>query len=391
MLRPILFKGQSQYGTLKFFTEQLHHSFKGMGFNSAMIDLTSPKWMSQLQDELNIGGSFFCSLNGIGSDLRINGESLPNILGIPFISIYVDHPYHHMQRLSQPIKKHIVTVVDKKHHAFLQEYFKPDHFAVSAFLPHGGIQNDQLVFSQEQFVGRSNTILFTGSYKGAPEQSWKSLDNPFYADLIDEVFLARSGVMTIEDAFEYVLAHRNLHLSSDIRKKLKLLCVHSIDKYATSSNRHRLLQELIEHNFNVDIYGNRDWVDFVHKCKNVNYKGNVQMKDLIDLYCSYKITVNDNNNFNHGSHERVFNSIANGCYCVTAESSYYQEELNGIGAVLQYSRADYGTLAEKINSILQDNDYAYSVIEKSRQRVIDHHLWSHRAQTILDLYSFSLS
>nr|WP_243284278.1 glycosyltransferase [Clostridium tyrobutyricum] len=112
------------------------------------------------------------------------------------------------------------------------------------------------------------------------------------------------------------------------------------------------------------------------------------MNDLIGLYSNYKVTLNDNNNFRNGSHERIFNAVSNGCQCITSKSSYYDKIFDKDKSIIKYSRNNFENLDINIKKAIKPE--AYYNIRETRQYVLNNHLWINRAQEILNLYQMSI-
>ncbi|WP_195962663.1 glycosyltransferase family protein [Clostridium tyrobutyricum] len=387
MIRAILLKGLSQYDALRLFAEELYKSFIKLKVETVVIDMTKKNWIEVLENELRIGCNFVLAFNGIGSDLRIKNNSIYNVLGIPYIGIYVDHPIYHIERLSNNINKYIVTVVDKKHIDFLNNYFDKDKFLIKKFLPHGGIEN-KLGFNEKQFNFRNNNILFSGTYKGIPVRQWLNIDNLFLKSFIEDVFNARTEFMSIEESVDYVIKQRNMTIRNDILNKIKLYSIQYIDAYDKSKIRFDILKYVLECGINIDIYGNGSWNEISDSYTNANYKGDITMNDLIGLYSNYKVTLNDNNNFRNGSHERIFNAVSNGCQCITSKSSYYDKIFDKDKSIIKYSRNNFENLDINIKKAIKPE--AYYNIRETRQYVLNNHLWINRAQEILNLYQMSI-
>jgi hypothetical protein len=387
MVRAIILKGLSQYGALRLFADQLYKSFLELKIDSCIIDMTENNWIEVFENELRTGCNFVTAFNGIGSELKIKDKSLYDVVGIPYIGIYVDHPIYHIERLSNKIDKYIVTVVDSKHLDFLNNYFQENQFIVKNFLPHGGIYN-KLEFNEKQFNSRSNNVLFSGTYKGLPQRQWLNIDNLFLKNLIEDIFNARTEFMSIEEALDYVISQRNIMLRNDILNKIKIYAIQFIDSYDKAKIRFDILRYVLESGITVDVYGNGNWNEISDIYKNANYKGNISMVDLIDLYSNYKITLNDNNNFRNGSHERVFNALANGCQCITPKSSYYDKIFGDNENIVSYSRDDF----EDLNVHIKESTRleSYGDISRTRQYVLNNHLWINRAREILNLYEMSI-
>jgi hypothetical protein len=133
MLRPIILKGESQYGVLRKFADEIFIEFKNMGMDSIQIDLCDKNCSRRIQEEFSKGCSFVVAFNGIGSDIKVGNELLYNVLNVPFIGVYVDNPYHHLERLSHQINNYLVTFVDKSHLELLNTIFPKNKFKIKSF------------------------------------------------------------------------------------------------------------------------------------------------------------------------------------------------------------------------------------------------------------------
>jgi hypothetical protein len=87
----VLFRGTNQYNALDIFIEDLSQSFKKLGFDSTIIDLSEPDWSTQIQTVYNKRNiKFFLGINGMGYPLQINNCSLydlDNIHSLPGLLI----------------------------------------------------------------------------------------------------------------------------------------------------------------------------------------------------------------------------------------------------------------------------------------------------------------
>lgn len=389
MSRVIIFKGASQYATLRVFSDELVNSFKNIGVEAVTVDLTDKNFINILQQEINRGCNFFVGFNGVGIDLKAGSNCLYDVLNVPFINILMDHPYHHIQRLTEKANRYVVTVVDKNHLEFFKHAFHKEQFSVVGFLPHGGIKSSGLKYSREQFENRSANILYTGTLKTDISKGWHSLENLYFKNLIEDVYNAKTDYKTIEESVLYVLNQRGTLVREAELAKIINYSLNFIDDYETRKNRWEVVEFLCVNNIPVDAYGNGPWHDLSGKYKNIHYKGNIDLNNLIELYTKYKITINDNNNFRRGSHDRVFNALANGCLCITSNSLYYKEIFSeNFLNICQYKRGDMDNLKKVMYAVI-NNDNLYEEIAPIRDYVIEKHLWKNRAEKIMELYNMA--
>lgn len=86
-----------------------------------------------------------------------------------YASLYVDHPIHHTNRLSVPMRKKVAFFLDRSHLQFMTAWSVGRGFAQLAFLAPGA---NQIAPPPETtdgaFLARDIPVLFTGAYRGPP-------------------------------------------------------------------------------------------------------------------------------------------------------------------------------------------------------------------------------
>jgi glycosyltransferase involved in cell wall biosynthesis len=385
MYRALIIKGTSQYDVLQKFSDELHQGFMQLGIHSTLIDTEQPQWDSLFFDQLKSGCNFVAALNGVAADFKLHGESIYNLADIPYVGIYVDHPYAHVYRLSQDIKRYIVTMVDKSDIDFLKRYF-PNHFKLTGFLPHAGVNGNHLKLDKAYF-SRSNNLLFTGTFTNLPQKPWHALPNEFVKNLIEDVYCAKNPTRTTLETFEYILAEKGLYFNdAKLQRDIALCILEMIDDYDRNANRRKTIDILLKNGYTLDVYGNGDWNALSHK--NLNYKGISHFHEILKLYTQYKLTLNDLCIFHHGSHERVFNALASGCCCVTTVNPYYNNTFQDRIDMAMFSPGDEESLLSAVEYALIDEN-AYAMVQSGRRKVLRDHLWVNRAKTIIGLYELS--
>lgn len=259
MSRIILLKGQSNYGSLRLHIDQLHTALKNLGYESVVIDLTKSDAYSTLDKYINEPISLFFSFNGMGVDIAVEGKSIYNILNVPFVAAYVDHPHMHLARLAHKIEHHYVMMLDEGHLKFIHNYFPENHFKATKLWVPGGdynINNPVTVHTKEEFIAKRDIpVLFTGSFRGIPKKAWENYGKSF-ASLLDEVVevILSQDTMSFEEGLNYVLATRDIYLSKQQINKLHQV-MPQINMYVHAIRRYSILNILAEAETPVTIYG----------------------------------------------------------------------------------------------------------------------------------------
>lgn len=393
MARIILYKGQSQYGALRMHIDRLANAFKNIGHTPVVIDFEKPGVINQLEKELKIGCNFVFAFNSIAAEIKIGEELLCNLLNIPYIAAMVDHPIYHMARLSNTIKKFIVTCLDHKHLSFLSEQYDNKHFAIKSFMVPGGSESKlSKEESLEEFESNRNiNLLFTGSFRGIPKKEWEMYDNKTLVNLMNDIcdYVLSNDYVLVEDAFEYVLKQKNIEFAVEEGNRIKLYIMNVMKGYIASYKRHLCLETLAKEGIDIDIYG-VGWEEWSSQYKNIKYYEVGTVENTLDILTKTKLCLNINNSFVAGGHERVFNAMINGAPVITDKSLFYDKEFEEGKDIITYSWTDLDKLPEKMHNYLNNTEALWNISKNARKKVQEKYTWEHKAKQIIELYEFSM-
>src|SRR5882672_8325056 len=114
--RVVVFEGTSQYGALLQASAGIRAELELAGLPCETVDLTSAGWISRLQ-EVTAGGDvrFFFSFQGWGVQINANNQPLCDKLNVPLVSLFGDHPAHHVDRLAVAAKNFIPMFTGNQH------------------------------------------------------------------------------------------------------------------------------------------------------------------------------------------------------------------------------------------------------------------------------------
>lgn len=388
MFRIILYKGQSQYGALRVHIDQLARAFNNMGHEAVIVDFMDSKPVDKLENELKIGCNFFFALNAIESDLKIGSKSIYDILNIPYITLLVDHPNYHIERLSNNISKYVVACLDKGHLKFISQYFDRNKFRVTSFMPPAGNyaegKDDENIQDFER--NRDIPLLFTGSFRGIPEKRWTGNDSALRG-LTEDVCDCALGseYVDIGEAYDYVMDQKGLSFSLEQDRKIRRYIIQNVDGYIAALNRYRFLDTLSNAGIRVDIYGN-GWDEIVKRWKSFTFHETGSVSNTIKLLRRTKISLSTNNNFASGGHERVFNSMLNGASVVSDTSRFYENEFENDKDITLFKWSELEGLPARINNLLDNPQKLWNMAQAGKTIAQGRHKWENRAETIIQLY-----
>ncbi|WP_047979876.1 glycosyltransferase [Ornithinibacillus contaminans] len=386
MARIILYKGQSNYGSLRLHVDQLGSALRKSGHNVIIIDLMEKYSLTNLNRELNNKPDFVLGFNGIGIDLTSQGKSIYDIVNVPYIAAIVDHPHFHIERLSTKMNQLYVTCLDRSHLKFLRTYFPEKHIKGSMLWMPGGnriISNDINVDSKEKYLDRDISILFTGTFRGEPERGWKNYA-PSIKSLLDNITdkVLSSNLLSYENALETVLNELNMDLSKEQINKMNLL-MPLVDSFVHAYRRYTFLEQLAQHNLNIDLYG-IGWEKMKSKWSSFTFNGEGSFSDTLIKLKKAKIVLNTNYNFVDGGHERVFAAMINGAAIITDPSKVYMEEFQDKQDIFFYDWKQLDSVPANITNLLENPDELWEVAVSGQKKVLKSHTWEARAEQLID-------
>ena len=373
----------------KIMSDELYRGFLAHGCNAHLIDLASPFCLDDFNRAVSTKVDFIFAFGQEAGAFCISDAPASNALGIPCVSFFIDAPYLYSDRFETKINNNIVTFMNKSQ---AKNFFKLCHTdyetSAVAFVPHAGITTDD-PFTEEQFNQRSKRIFYVGSFIEYKDKPWQTGKDPdFVKQFIDDVYACINSSTDIDEAILYVLNQRGLTLNKDALYFLAMYTFRTLYHYEHGLHRMQILNHLIENGYETDIYG-VNYPDSYKKYAHVSVKGQIHFLDLLKNLNNYKLTINPYHQ-SRGGHERIFNALANGCQCLGYKSSYYDEIFAGYEGV--YFLPSKGDLTDsEIDKYIQQavNETDFSAVKKTRQYVLDDHMWANRAKDVMDIFRLS--
>lgn len=389
-MKILIYKGSSQYGALNLFSELLQKSFNKIGHSIQIFDLTTQNAYQNLIELLSTNiYDLIIGFNGMGCELLVGDESIYNITKTHFLGIFVDHPAHHMSRLTAPSHFFLASFLDKTHIDFIQNII-PDSQKIKFFMPLAGIEES--IDSWENFEKYKQTkdidILFTGSYFGAPKKEWENNPN-LPTKILDEAtkLLIDNDYMNVKEAFDIVFEKNKMRFSI-IGAAQTATLISFVISYIRQYKRDVILKKLFHSGLPITLYG-LGWEPIAKEFKNVNYAGNISTEETAKLTTKAKVIVNLNANFTNGGHDRVFTGMLNGAVVFTDRSHYYDEFYQDKENYLLYSLHSLDKDIEQLRTFLQDDKKLFEMAKKSYAITKQNQTWDIKAKEIEELILFA--
>lgn len=384
-MRFVLFKGQSQYGSLRLHIDQLASALNAQGHQVAIVDLTQPEGMDLLKATFHAPPDCYLGMGGVGVDLKTGaGESIYDLLNATFVQVHVDHPIHHAGRLTVPVKRNVAFFLDRSHVQFVNAWTaaKPSH---AAFLPPGANELAEPVdVSDEAFARRDIPILFTGTYRGQPATPWRDLPEGALRNVLENVALQMAGDATLPilDALKATMTLIGGDLSPQLLSQFAPL-LNGPQFFAEAYHRNALLETLGKNGVPVRVYG-VGWRPLVDRFPSFDYGGVGSFEETLQLLRRAKIVLNTNNGFVSGGHERVFAAMCGGAAVVSDETSYYAEAFQPDREIALFSWKKLGDLPARLGALLSDQPRLAAMARAGHARARADHTWAARAQVLVN-------
>lgn len=296
--------------------------------------------------------------------------------------IILDHPLYHNSVLRQPLKNMRVVCLDETHAEYIRKYYSHIKEVIVMPLPADTAKN--LVPYNE----RSRDVLFTGTYTSSEDivalamrsggdsveiKNFQTMHKEPAQEFINsmQIFNKMAGYLlenpceTIEKAYTFALGDIT---EEKVLKETAAAFADGLelnfwaDMFIRAVIREELLMEMLRNGIDVDIFGH-GWEKFVEKCGNVeksegrfkgkiNICGEVDYRQLPELYADTKIALNVLPWFKAGQHDRIALAMCNGCVCVTDESTYLEKKFVDGENIFMYSLEDMTGAAMLVRDLL---------------------------------------
>jgi hypothetical protein len=372
--RVLLFKGQSQYDVLRFFTDELNSAFQKLGLPTVVIDLLSPNFNQQLLSVLQEGNLLFAlGFNAVGQELQVEGKPLYDLMKVPYVAFYVDHPVYQIPRIQYSMRYKISSFVDKGHLDFVKKYISPKLFTV--FIPHGGSvaatdKNSILPLSK-----RTVPLFFAGSYRD-PDEYLQSLniseDIALFIRSIAEIMLTNEKC-NIQTALELYCNTIGVELTTDYFPLIQVA-----DYYFRLVKRKQIILSLEE--VGLIVCGN-GWEQLKSRKTKLQIMPPKSYSDILHIMGNTKLFLSIVPTFTKGSHERVFSTMLSGAVSVADKSEYMEQAFVSGAHYLGYDSSV--SLPDLVATALEQDAYLEKIAMAGQTLAETQHRWENRAVDIL--------
>jgi hypothetical protein len=383
-LRFALYKGQSQYGSLRLHIDQLSAALRDLGHEVVVVDLIATDAQAQLNAVLLDPPDAFFGISGVGVDLKIGEQSAYDALNVPYASLYVDHPAHQPGRLTMPVRKYAAFFLDRTHVQFVAAWPAAKRIAQLGFLPPGANELPEPVdTSDEAFARRDIPILFTGTYRGEPQAPWREWAASPARTIVEEIAsrMAADGRLPVLEALKSTMADLRADLTPQLMDQFVPL-MQAPQLFAEAYHRDALLNAIGRAGLPLTVYGN-GWEPLVERYPSISWGGVGSFEETLHLVRRAKVVLNTNNGFVAGGHERVFTAMCAGAAVFSDHSKYYADVFKVGHEIALFTWPQMAQAPGQLAALLKDEATLARQARAGAKKAHAEHRWSDRANRIV--------
>jgi len=382
-VRFVLIKGQSQYGSLRLHIDQFAAALRLQGHEAQVVDMTTGGQAELDATTANPPDCYF-GIGGVGGDYANAGGSIYDQLGVVYATMHVDHPVHHIARVTTRIRKDVVFFLDRSHVQFVSAWPAARGIAHLGFLPPGANELPEPVdTSDETFARRDIPLLFTGTYRGPPQAGWAAWEESPAKQIAGEIAgrMAEDARLPVLDALKASLADRGVTLSGELFDQFVPL-LQAPQAFAEAYHRDRLLHALGRAGVPMHVYGN-GWEPLVAQYPSFTYGGVGSFEETLHLLRRARLVLNTNNGFVSGGHERVFTAMCAGAAVFSDASKYYAEAFKEGREIVTFSWSKLDAAPAQLLALMDDTPALAAIARAGHKRAMAEHRWTDRAAKVV--------
>lgn len=378
MKNVLLIKGQSRYGAMRNYIDEIEIGFRLAGYNAIVLDNLEQSAQFQLEELKK-----FVRIDFVFTFNAMNVEIVNELPDVRYITYLCDHPAFHRERLMCLDETAVVFTCD----AFYAEYVKEFYFNIKhvAFIPLGGSYFKKYI----PYHKRKYEVVFTGTYRN-PQDVYKETLSVFQEeskDIAKEVMksLVENPNQRLDMSLLHVLEERRKVVSKDGFNRICQI-LSGAEHYARNYYRDKVICTLLEAGIKVHVFG-EGWEDIRNDCRNnlIIEKGDsyIAQKAVADA----KVSINIMPWFKGGFQERIATAMLSGTVAVTDGSSYIDENFEDGRELALYSLECLEELPGKIKWLLEYQESAEQIALRGKERAGQEMTWQHRTFEMIHVIS----
>lgn len=294
-----------------------------------------------------------------------------NEIDVPLLTIFLDHPIHYWDRADVAIKKNVISCLSEEGAQFIQD--KTSLGKKSFQLAHAANPKEKT-----DWASKDVNLFYCGTLRNTPESQkneWAhhgSQVQGLLNDILDD-HSAHQHVSLMAASCRVLQNHIDCTQIENIFPYYV-----TIDAYLRDYHRVETLRYFKEIPITIAGEGWQPIIDTFNP-KTVSYLGRIHPTEVRQLNERAKIVLNAINTY-HGSHERVFSSIADGAIPFTSTSDYLKESFNE-SEIVQFNWSD--DLENLYRNITTHDEEMKQLSDNGHKKFLSAHTWKSRAEKII--------
>lgn len=391
-MRVALLKGQSQYGVLRDFVDEVAAGFVARGWETKILDFVDTfNVATDLERAITSAGplDLVFSVNAFG-DLRTDdGRYITDIAKAPHVLEYVDYPLNYAERFRNLSPNLAVLLVDHSHIRMVNALFGENRFAYLGFGPHGGLGEPVAMPAtpDEWIMARPVSVFFAGTNYRPDKALWAQL--PAQVRTIFEVAtnlaLSNDWISPL-DAMDTVLASigldpRNSAHDQKIQTELQELRILTmlVQEQVRCERRQLFLNAARKVGLPLTVAGNQ-W-DGV---SGVDWRGPLEVSECLNLMRQSRLAFSLSGNFGEGSHERPLSAMLAGAAVSCDHTKFYENAFVPGHDLALFRWSSLEDDLARIAAMLEDHETLFAMAKAGHDVAAAAHRWDHRVDTIID-------
>lgn len=310
---------------------------------------------------------------------KVLGNDFWKERGIPVFDYIVDHPRYYADTLYDPVCDIYVITPDENHKDFIEKYY-PDIKGVF-FSPHGGSKTREWV----GFSDRKIDVLYMGDCKKAWD--FPTIDIlPEGVDFFNGVlrYLLDDPGLATEYAIEEFLKDKGLEYDKDLLLELNTKYANYVEELVRRYYMLEAVKVLDEADIHVDIYG-KEWEDKDYRfSSNICIHGRISRNELMDRIADARISLCFIPWFKRGCSEKNFDSMLNGCLCISDKSEYLSSHYRDGYNIIYFDLNNPKQMAEDVKWLLANPQEAETIARRGYETAMRFDTWDMRFERITE-------
>lgn len=386
-MKVILIKGESQYGVLPYFLNDIGEGFTARSWEVMEIDLCAVS-VEECVNSLETGKpDLVFSFNIAGELVDGRGRRIFDIAGAPHILQLVDYPLHTLDRLNRTAPSTGLLMVDPSHVQAMKTLYPPNRFAYLGFSPHGGMgEVEPLPDAAEAFAAnRDIPVFFAGTFYRPETPPWVTeAVPPALQDIFHEALRRALAVewLPAQEALDGVLRDAGLDISGRDEDCLQVRRLAGfVHQQVRVERRYRFFQAAARVGLPITVAGSQYEVD-AETFPNLQILGPKPVEEVLALMRRSRMVASISANFGRGSHERPFTAMLAGAAAISDYTTYFSNAFtDGEIALFRWQHLDEDLA--RIAELLRDPAALFEMARAGQAKAAAEHRWSNRVDGII--------